>query len=472
MDRGVLGSPLRSSRRWTAADFLLHGRYCEPETIADAVERLRGTTESRLALLIAYRGETLFHSLLLLADANRTRGNRWQTTLLTGPRWRGQSRSPLERFAEKEIDDKQLLVELRRQPPFERIAATLRGHLRIMSRSSPSGKVSDAVPLPAAIHVILVDPKRDDDYEVDQALDELLVMANGSAAVVVHGNLEAERTVDAALDRISGKAAGVLHRTNTLDPSVTTLSAFAHALLRSAITLTNSRLGNVYLAKRDGEHLELLAHERNAAPRALIRVTDPTSVVSWVYRRRRPMVINNIPDFLRVHPASGVIDVAGAQGEPQRELAVPIIQHSLAGGAGTVIGVVNVEKLRGDDDDDDGGYSYRDVTVLRSVAHRIALWRASSMVQQTSATLAGLMKMSTSAAEWPAAERTATAGDARIPTDAIAAHAIIEETLRSVYRLTRSYTATICLLSPDRRWLTRFASYPNPRCAVVTAPPG
>ena len=435
--------------------------------IAEALEALRAESESRLALLVPYRDGTLFHSLLLLVDASRRRGAKWQTKLLGAERWPDQSRSPLDRFADGEIDEDVLLDELRSRYPFRSIAGTLKGNIRIASRYGEASPVSPATPTPASIHVIMADSQRLGTPRIESLLDELLVMVNGSAAALVHGNLEAERRVDSALDQISSDAADELHRTNTLDPTVSTLKGFAKSLLQEALKLTDSSLGNVYLAHRDSERLELIAHVQNKKPRRFLKI-KPTargkaapSVVSWVYRRRRPMVINDIPDFRRVHPHSDVVDVAGVLGTPQRELAVPIVQHSLGGG-GTVIGVVNVEKLRQDSDGDEG-YSHRDVAVLRAVANRISLWRAYSMVQQSSATLAGLMKRGTSVSEWREEEREDDTRNPNLPSDALAAAGIIEETLAGVYRLTRSYSATLRLLSPDCRRVTRFAAYPPER---------
>ncbi|MEZ5078904.1 MAG: GAF domain-containing protein [Solirubrobacterales bacterium] len=447
------------NRRWTAADFLLHGRYCERDVIADALTRLRVETESRLALLVAYRGGTLFHSLLLLSDANESRGKRRQAELLGGTRWRQPPSAPLVRFAAGAIDTRELLSILRKNPPFERIAGTLRGRISVLSNSSPPRSVSAAAPVPASIHVVLVEPnpRRQEQADQRRALDELLVMVNGSAAVVVHGNLNAERNVDAALDRPNGKP-----RLRFPDRAMEIGEReFAESLLEEALTLTRSRLGNVYMADRDGIHLRLIAEKRNGDPTELIEIEDANTVVSWVYRRRRPMVINNIPDFLRVHPESGVLNVAGQHGEPQRELAVPIVQHVFADGPGRVIGVINVEKL--DEQDEDGGYSYRDVSVLRAVAHRIALHRAASMAQQAPAGLAALMKKSVVASEWRELEEGMDPGDSPVPSDALAAREIVAETLERVYDLTHSYSATVRLLSPDSRRLVRFAAHPAER---------
>lgn len=445
--------------RWTAADFLLNGRYCEREEIAAAVSGLRAATEARLALLIAYRDVTLFHTLLLIADEDGQRGRERQAKLLAGNRWRQPENLPLEKLGRGD-GQRELLSSLKEHPPFEQIGDVLQGAMKVLHRSSPSSTASAATPTPASIHVVLVEPKREPpEREIESALDELHMMVNGSAAAVVHGNLKAEEIVDRAL-AVNGSTISPQSTDSAASPQSGELGRFAKSLLKEALDLTGSRLGNVYMADRDGKHLELIAHERNTKPRWQIEIEDRKSVVSWVYRRNRPMVINNIPDFLRDRPG-GFIDVAGDLGTPQRELAVPIVQHFSAEGHDRVIGVVNVEKLKDGGGGNNDVYSYRDVTVLRSVAHRVALKRASSLVEQASATLAGLMKRSTSAAEW----RDDSDGkvDSRIPADAIAAKDIVVEALGGVHRLTQSFSASIRLLSPNRHWLVRFAAFPAAR---------
>lgn len=443
---------------WTPADFLLDGRYCEREVIAEEVAQIRAAAHAEQALLIAYRGTTLFHTLLVIADEDTERGADLQDRLLASDyRWRGPEVFPLHELAVPGPRQAELLRRLTLHPPFHQLAEILRGRLEVLHRSRENAGSSPAAPILASIHVVLVNPTRNlSSPDLAARMAELLVMVNGSAAAVVHGNLKAEEITDRALGS-NGLGSPPLRPSggSTFDPGE--LSHFAKLLLEKAIELTGSRLGNVYLASRDGVHLELIAHERNEDPRDLIEIDDRQSVVSWVYRRKRPMVINSIPDFLRDRPG-GFIDVAGALGTPHRELAVPIVEHFSTDGEDRAIGVVNVEKLRGDDQFGGDVYSYRDVTVLRSVAQRIAMKRASSLVDQASATLAGLMKRSTSAAEWRGQAEPSL--DDKLPADAVAAQEIVNEALGGVHGLTQSYSTTVRLLSPSRRWLVRFAAFP------------
>jgi GAF domain-containing protein len=445
---------------WTAADFLLDGRYCEREDIAAAVSRLRILTKARMALLVAYRASTLFHTLLLIDDDDEERGQYYQAKLLAGERWRQPESIPLDGLAWDGTEARELLDRLKRHPPFEQIADALQGEIKILHRSRPGSGASVAAPPSASIHLLLFESRLNPPMStLGPALDELHLMVSGSAAVVVHGNLKAEEIIDQALVRNSHPHDADDHPQGPLFDSGE-LNQVASSLLKKAIDLTGSRLGNVYLADRDGTHLQLIAYERNAKPRWKIEIEDRKSVVSWVFRRNRPMVINSIPDFLRDRP-DGFIDVAGDLGTPLRELAVPIIQYFSAEGQDKVIGVINVEKFTEEDGHTNEVYSYRDVTVLRSVAQRIAMKRASSLVDQASVTLAGLMKRSTSAAEWR--DDAPRDLDQQLPADAMVAKEIVVEALRGVHSLTQSFSASVRLLSPDRKFLVRFAAFPPER---------
>jgi GAF domain-containing protein len=451
-----------SNDEWTPADFLLSSRYCETPLIIEAVERLRAQVDARLVILLAHRDRMLFHSLLVLAHENPKRGKRWQEVLLAGARWRDQTKTALQQFSDGEIDSNELIRALRAQPPLERVAGLLRGDVRLLECSAHKSPAAVSFPKPASINLLVIKPQRlTHTHELSRELVRLHHMVNGSAAVVVNGNLEVERQAESEFDQIYDYLDVGIGNSPATDPAQIGLGDFAQALLPAALRLTGSQVGNVYVANRDGRTLHLIAQVRNRKPRGRIAIEDQRSVVSWVYRRRRPMVINDIPDYLRVHPEGGVINVAGGLSRLKRELAVPIIQHDIGGRASSVVGVVNVERLQGDEDN--GGYSYRDVTVLRAVAHRLALWRASALVRQTSTALATLMKRRTGALDVESSRVPGIADDPRLPTDAFAARQIIAETLESVYNLTRSYTVTMRLLSPDRKWLIRFAAYPPKR---------
>jgi hypothetical protein len=202
----------RAATDWTAMDFMLHGEYCELETIGGAVEDLRRCSDARLALLIAYRGDVLFQSLLMVADDDAARGRDSQERLLAGRPWRPMKKDPLVGLAEGRIEADDFVAQLIAQEPFSRIEDLLDADSVVLSRASGRRTSSRAAPPPAAIHVLLCDPRSTSDERIDANLDRLLLMVNGSAAVVVHGGLETERAVEANLDSVS-EVRGALHST-------------------------------------------------------------------------------------------------------------------------------------------------------------------------------------------------------------------------------------------------------------------
>jgi GAF domain-containing protein len=448
-------APNDPRRRWTAADYVLYGRYCEPEVIAEALDRLRRRVGADAALLAAHRGNVLFHSLLLLSHRDARIGTELQRRLLERPRWPANQDLPFDNSAGVES----LRARLANQPPFERVPEVLGVQSLLAFGRRGEDHESDEVAPTASIHLLLTGLAAADEQDLAYELDELLLMVNASAPVVVHGSLFVQKRADSRLDSVAASAgAAEVDDEGIDDPQA--LRAIAQALLDEALQLTQSSLGNIYFADRDGEYLRLVAQARNTERRESIRMDDPDSVVAWVYRRRRPMVINDISDFQRLHPSGGPIDVSGGQTPPYAELAVPVVQHSLAAGGSTVIGVVNVEKLQLVDQ---GRFTYRDLTLLHSVASRLALWRAHAMLRYTAASLAGLTRRNAAPAEIPSPERGVARPDPRVPADAHLARPIIDDTLHRIYSLTRSHSATVRLLSPDRQWLMRFSAYPPER---------
>jgi GAF domain-containing protein len=443
--------------QWSPGEYVLYGRYCEPEAISARLDALRNSGGAEAALLIANRGQTLFHSLLLVSHRDPTLAASLQKRLLDRPRWPGLQELPLTDY--RDVED--LGPRLFEHPPFVRAPEIFEHRSLDVLRCDGRPSASDAVAPLASIHVLFAGATIEDLPEVAGVqLDELLMMVNASAPVVVHGSLHVERLFDARLDTAAGAVATVTELSDEDIDDPQALRSIAQALLNEALDLTRSSLGNIYFADRDGEHLRLVAHRRNVRIRGSIRMDEADSVVAWVYDRRRPLVINDIADFQRLHPSAGPLDVSGDERPPYAELAVPIVQHSLSSRGSTVLGVVNVEKLQSVDED---RFTYRDLTLLHSVANRLALWRAHAMLRYTAASLAVLTRRNAAPADIAAAQSETEGLDLRVPSDAALARPIIDETLQRIYSLTRSHSATVRLLSPDRRWLMRFSAYPPER---------
>ncbi|MBS1870774.1 MAG: GAF domain-containing protein [Actinobacteria bacterium] len=451
----------RPHAAWTPTEYLLFGRYCEAEAIEAHVSRLREQAQAEAALLIAFRGETLFHSLLLPSHRHWSMTHRHRGRLAALAARPGPIVSTLTDFELARVAPEQFASALRAQSPFSSVAPLLSGPVAILSRSPAVGPAAaDRGIVPAAIHVVLNTPGVALPCEaVDAAMDELLYMVNASAPVVVHGNLLAEQDVETTLERLDPAVTEQLESFNhaqqlaQLDPS-----ALPRLMLEAALELTGSSVGNVYFDTKDAD-LALEAEIRNVRPRRTIPFDDPKSVVAWVYRRRRPRVINDARDFMLMHPGSGHTSGLASGQHAFAELAVPIVQARLRTGAGATIGVINVEKVR---PFDRGYFTYRDVTILRLIANRLSMWRTQMLLSRFSSSLADLTRRN--ALSSPVTLHGSYGdGCAGIPPDALPAKGAIDETLQMVADLTRSRSATVRLLSLDQRTLVRFAAYP-PSC--------
>ncbi|HMS71767.1 MAG TPA: GAF domain-containing protein, partial [Baekduia sp.] len=277
-------------------------------------------------------------------------------------------------------------------------------------------------------------------------------------------NLAAEQRVDRAVepfDRLSMRdAIGLpLH-----DGDGSGLATLPQQVLDISLKLTGSSVGNVYLDKRNAPELGLAAASQNVNPLETIAISDEHSVVAWVYRRRRPMVINDIRDFQRMNPTGRYRSVTGPTTAAYAELAVPVFQSSIGQSVRNVIGVINVEKVRRSDGSGDSGYfTYRDLTMLRSVATQLSLWQSHALLTTFSRSLAQLTRRNAVQSHGGGRTDSTPPAPTGIPADATGAREVVEETLRSLYNVTRTYSVAVRLISPDQLRLVRFAAYPAER---------
>ncbi|MBL8058160.1 MAG: GAF domain-containing protein [Anaerolineales bacterium] len=131
-----------------------------------------------------------------------------------------------------------------------------------------------------------------------------------------------------------------LQRASALISSRPSLNDTLQEILYSALQLTHAEHGSFRLLEKATSQLVLRASNpaepSDEAARA-IRVDEPTSVMAWVARQRRPVLIHDLRQppwadlYVRLHPAR----------EMRSELAVPLL-----GPGGGLEGVLNVESPR------------------------------------------------------------------------------------------------------------------------------
>src|SRR5262249_12643140 len=112
---------------------------------------------------------------------------------------------------------------------------------------------------------------------------------------------------------------------------------------------------------------------------------------------------------------------------------------------------------------DTGFFTYRDLATLRDSANYLSLWRSQLLLTTFSRSLARLTHRSAVTDRKQAVDAIESGGPASVPIDARPARATVLETLRSVYEMTRSHSATVRLVTADQRRLARFAAFPPDR---------
>jgi len=435
---------------WTLADYVLNGRYCEIRVIDAELEAVRRYLDADLVILIAFRNETLFHSLLRAAHRDPAQ-NPVFNRLMADIRYLARDdEPPFLVYDPVRHGPSWLLNELAKREGF----ADLRRHFdrpRLLSRSARlTETAARSHPPPASMHLLINGGKAGGSLELDEHLDAMLTMVNASAPVVVHGNLEAEKEVHRELAQRDRKGSA-----DAVPASKSSGRSAPEDLLKAGLALTGSSAGSIYFDTRKGQQLKLAAEEGEIAYSERIDITDKRSV-AWVYGRRRPMVINDAGDFDRLHPD----DRTGRSQDgvqPYATLAVPILQSDA--GPNAVVGVFSVEKV---DPGDEGYYTYRDLVIVRMLASRVGLWRAQELLSRFSRSLTTLTHRNTaSAAVIEVPEREGDHDE--VPADALTARDTISAIVKSMYELTRSHSVTARLLDPQKRHLVRFCAHPPER---------
>jgi GAF domain-containing protein len=458
---------------WSSSDFIVRGTYCDTDTIRKELGRLRRLFDAEAAILLFRQRETIFQSLMLVSHRKLKQQRELQARILQRPQQFPQTVN--------RVTSKQLWKTLRRLEPlstlFQEFSADL--HCSTISRTdslprySGSGRIIDpSVEIKTTLIVGLVNP-RARIRRSRSHLASLFEMIQASAPVRVHrdllGILESDRRIDEAERTVDSPTvvspSEIIHALpDSMLSTETRLQAIASALLQAATSLTGTSIGNVFLATGEKGKLNLAAAVGNTNPLSTIDANTETTVVSWVFNRQRPLLINDIQDFSRTHPNIEYKWVGIRDGPAYAELTVPIRQRHFGSHRYTVLGVINVEKVMSRDE---GLFTYRDLALLRDIALRFCFWRSHLLFSLSAASLAQLTRRNVTLQGQQKANdnlERSTRADASLPEDLVAARDDISATLKDVHELTRSHSATVRLLTPDTRYLVRFCAFPP--CAL------
>lgn len=454
---------------WEPSDFIIRGQYCDESSLRSALELIRSQHGARYGLLLAHAEGTFFQSLLMVSHETSSEWRPFERTLLASrlsvPANLDRSMKISHGF---EPIAPHLLLDF-----FSSTQAKAEIERRLLDQSlwcaveNSAGKsTTDPNREPVTITVIFSEPQKS---LKAASIDQVHTMVNGTAAVDLfreaRRSLRIDRFVAADFEQIDNASVGPPPQTNPVRVHpLDTLHDFAQRILEAALHLTRSSVGNIYLTDSASRDLILIAHERNVIPFPHIDYRDKKSVVAWVNRRARPLLINSISEFKRTHSEIGYLDVHASGSKPFAELAVPILLKHPEASRPAVLGVINVEKARGDK----GVYNADDVIALQQLADRFVLLRSNSLLKLSAASLASLTRSNAVAGNQIANfGRTGNRHPSRrfgsIPSDLRRSRSALSSNLEEIYTLTRSSSVTIRLLSPDGRLATRFAAFPEAR---------
>lgn len=426
---------------WRPDDYIIRGRFCDTPSVSAALEELRTAATATAALLLVHRGRTLFQSLLLLAHSDPVVRATTQYALSAEP-FVEVPRGPDPFALDPAVPNaRRRLRTLVRKRPLRAAEGLFEMPFRLIARP--------ATPRPASaagVSVVLFDAASTGALSVIDLLDRLHLMVNATTSVVIHRGIDPRKDLDAVL--ADSATAGASHELIFLD---------------AALRITQSTVGNIYLATRDRNTLTLAAqrNDRNPVNELDIArgsgVLQHSSVVAYVYDRRRPLLINDIGDFRAMHRTHYLSVTSGT--DAYAELAVPIIHYAAKSGRSFGLGVINVEKL----DHSEGYYTDTDLQLLRLLAERYCVMRSQQLVSESARTFDQATRRSARPLSSRSLSGAANGRKTDVPSDFSPAKPAVDDIIKSLYSLTRGHSVTVRLLTPDCQRLLRFAAYPLAR---------
>lgn len=392
-----------------SGDLVMPGNFSTPKQIRAALAALRVSCKASFAVLAVFelpnrwfvspvqeskhgrsrrlsplKSRKLFRSLLFASHEKAHKAQALQSMLLKAP-VSSNIEVPIRtnRWPRKSIRD------LLRDEPFTCLADyEIDSGLHLVGRGLPV--FPDPVH-PLRIGVLLGVSSADSiaSGEVQSALERLNHLVRNSEAVAVNRSTTLADTIDRVLRDCERYVASMPSQAFAELPSqelreIKELSRLSVVVAATALLLTESEVGDLFLTGKDPESLylagscvaqSLASHTRRGrkAPQlGTIRMSAPLtaisppfarepqeqgsgtskSVVQYVHTTGRPLVINGIPDFTEMHDAVHYTRPSEISRRTNiaelKELAAPVaISGALVRGDPAILGVLNLEKRYG-----------------------------------------------------------------------------------------------------------------------------
>ncbi|HEY3285082.1 MAG TPA: GAF domain-containing protein [Armatimonadota bacterium] len=455
---------------WKPADFIVFGRYCDVAPIREAVEALRKRDGAEAAVLLVFQGAHPFRSLLLLAHQNPSLVRPLERDLVRAPLSLENGGGLAGLLWDRDLSNDQRMDQLLSSRAFRRIRPHFHSKItaRVLLRQDTVGYRADTQQqIGTSIAVVLINSGgRSSQRWAAAHMARLYTMVCASAPVVVHKDLFLLKIADSVIDK-SGIAASLQGLPTPQGPPAAAirphdashaLDLFSQRLLDAALRLTDSATGSVYLAGSEKGRLRLAAQMGAMGWQPEIDTSVRAGVVGWVYRKRRPLLINNLAEFRESHPHISYLPNDDALTGASAELAVPITHRQPESSSVTVLGVIRVEKSASSRV---SIYTYRELAMLRDLAQRLCLWRSNMLFSASARALASLTQRNSLPTVRSDTEQGHSADGAKdIPLDALPAVDTMRDTLSHIHSLTHSASATVCLVSADSTRLVRLCTCP------------
>jgi GAF domain-containing protein len=482
---------------WKAKDFITNGVNCPIADIREQITTIRAAVNADWVLMLVYQKEPksltaelkglsrqpwsistkerFFQSLAVLSFRNSALQTAADTATVDNRQLEAQLPEPPEYPSLTFISIEMLTSVLAGLPlPSSWIELVTRGSIadvNVMWIQDPQpARPSPSSGLPVRICLLGSNLNCNALRDKHQPLlDDLLSMINSSVPISVHRNLGRNKTAELVMSHYENQfqLERLINDSTSSAQYRTFVEQFGNSVLQAALALTGSSIGNLYLSTSNQRQLELVSQINNDCAIRTLALDEKQSVVSFVFRTNKPLLINDLADFRKTHPNITYRWVGSPTDErhPYAELAVPIKKPDPGSSKPIVLGVLNVEKAY---PDDEGYYSDHDLSILLMLALRFCLWREGLTAAMVNRSFARVTPPNHhEGQELP--EVFHSAKHVYIPHDFQVVRPHLSDTLQQAYDLTRSKTATLRLLSTDAGHLVRFCTSPDSGTEVRSA---
>ena len=454
----------KAAEAWKVDDYILDGSYCDTISIRSELRNILAHSDSQGILLFVWIKEQepdqqkenhkLFQSLLLFQHRSPDTEREIQHELMK-PLKIGET--PLltqgARLLGSILGKLAGLRDIKGNAPFSAFTEHFGSKTRakFVWLSHPRGLIQEM-----KIGILLLEPGRFRRTFQSIHFNRLYTMIHASAPVVVHRNLRLIRSAERLIHE-KEKLAQKQSVTQGRRDSQLDFQRISRPLLQAALESTNSYAGCLYLASSDRRKLRLLDCLGPILPINEIPLEGTNSMVAYIFRRRRPLVI---------HPEMSERWSYDEGNPTSPTIGIPIILPSVDPPETKVLGVMKINKHP----EDLSHYSTDDVTVLRIIALHFCLQHWELISKSTNERLANLTTTQFGALS-PELEKALRVvidpetplenWNKLIPIEYFIARDQITDALHHAQELTSTRLGTIRFLSRGGFYLIRFSALPE-----------